>query len=107
MLAFRARQGTGASALLSAETREAAHLPCLAGEQGSELIGADVVSADELEGCEIGEERGGGDLRHVTCRALNARRRMGPRSRVRRLAPEEKQAIKAGAANGTAHSRRS
>jgi hypothetical protein len=33
----RAKQGRGASALLSAETREAAHLPCLAGEQGSEL----------------------------------------------------------------------
>jgi hypothetical protein len=34
---FRANEGRGASALLSAETREAAHVPCLAGEQGSEL----------------------------------------------------------------------
>ena len=51
----RALQGRGASALLSAETRETAHLPCLAGEQGSELTGADVLTVDELEGCEIGE----------------------------------------------------
>jgi hypothetical protein len=36
-LGVRAMQGRGASALLSAETREAAYLPCLAGEQGSEL----------------------------------------------------------------------
>jgi hypothetical protein len=34
---IRAEQGRGASALLSAENREAAHLPCLAGEQGREL----------------------------------------------------------------------
>lgn len=33
------------SALLSAETREAPHLLCLAGEQGSELTGADVLPA--------------------------------------------------------------
>ena len=45
------------SALLSAETREAAHLPCLAGEQGSELTGVDVLSADELEGRVIGDEQ--------------------------------------------------
>jgi hypothetical protein len=62
-LAYRAKGGRGASAMLSAETREAAHLPCLAGEQGSELTGADVLSADELEGCEIGERKMRGDAR--------------------------------------------
>jgi hypothetical protein len=51
-----ARSREEASALLSAETGEAATLPCLAGEQGSELTGANVLSADELEGCEIGEQ---------------------------------------------------
>ena len=57
-LAIRAKRGAWPSSLLSQQTREEARCPAVAGNQGSELTGADVLAADEPEGCEIGEERG-------------------------------------------------
>jgi len=47
MRAFRANQGRGLRALVRPETREEARPPRLAGNQGSELTGADVLAADD------------------------------------------------------------
>jgi len=51
-------QGRGASALLSAENRGGDASALLAGRPGQRADGAEVLSADELEGCEIGEIQG-------------------------------------------------
>jgi hypothetical protein len=54
----RANQGRGLRAPVSPQMREEARLPRLAGNQGSELTGADALAADDPEGRETGENEG-------------------------------------------------
>ena len=68
--------------------------PAVAGNQGSGLIGRDVVPADDVLSCEIGELRVSCDSAHETSRGVKAGPRTGLPLRVRVPAPEGKQGVR-------------